>query len=121
MKKLLRSIIGMGLSLLLLSWAFPGIAVSNGVTVVLAAIVLAVLSLTVQPLLKVLFLPVNILTLGIFGWVINVFILWLATALVPGFQIGQLVIMGVTFGPFWSFVIVSLAITTLNNWLVNLL
>jgi putative membrane protein len=52
-----------------------------------AAIVLGLVNLTVRPLVKLLTLPLNVLTLGLFGWVIAALMLWLTSALVPGFVV----------------------------------
>ena len=55
----------------------------------LAGIAIAILNLTLRPLLKMLFLPINLITLGIFGWMLDLFVLYVALWLVPGFQVGQ--------------------------------
>jgi putative membrane protein len=52
-----------------------------------AAIVLGLVNLTIRPLLRLLTLPLNVLTLGLFGWVISALMLWLVSALVPGFVV----------------------------------
>lgn len=52
-----------------------------------AALVLGLVNVLVRPILALLTLPLTILTLGIFGWVLSALMLWLVSALVPGFVV----------------------------------
>jgi putative membrane protein len=54
---------------------------------VLAALVLGILNAFVRPMLLLLTLPINILSLGFFTLVINAFLLYVVAGLVPGFEI----------------------------------
>ena len=83
---------------LFLQWAISAIAIGiaaylvpgASVTVwgaVILAVVLGALNLLVRPLLILLTLPITILTLGLFTFVINAFLVWLASLVVPGFSI----------------------------------
>lgn len=56
----------------------------------LSALVLTVFSIFLKPLLKILLLPINFLTLGLLRWIINVLGLFLATYLVSSFRISSL-------------------------------
>ena len=73
--------------LLLVAHLIQGIRVTGFGVALIAALVLGLLNALVKPLLFILTLPLNVLTLGLFTFVINAFILWLAAALVPGFAI----------------------------------
>jgi len=53
----------------------------------LSALVLTVFAKFLRPLLKILFLPINLLTLGLLRWVINVIGLYLTSFLIASFQI----------------------------------
>lgn len=117
MKTLTRSIILTIVSILLLSWFLPGVNVSNTVTLILAGLVLAILNATVRPFLKIIFLPINVITLGIFGWVINALVLFITTWLVPGFSIGPVVLLGMTLSPFWSLIAVSFGLSIISSFL----
>ena len=75
------------LVLLLVAHLIQGIRVTGFGVALIAALVLGLLNALVKPLLFILTLPLNVLTLGLFTFVINAFILWLAAALVPGFAI----------------------------------
>lgn len=57
------------------------------IQVVVVAIVFGLLNAFLKPLLQILALPVTILTLGIFYFVINVFIVYLTSYLVPSFTV----------------------------------
>ena len=75
------------LTLLVLSHLGFGIA-SHGIwPAVWAAVVLGVVNLLVRPLLRLLTLPLTCLTLGLFGWIVSALMLWLTSALVPGFVV----------------------------------
>jgi putative membrane protein len=66
---------------------YLGIAtVSSFGTAIVVAIVLGLLNISVKPVLKLLSLPITIVTLGLFLLVINVIIIWMVDALVPGFR-----------------------------------
>lgn len=71
----------------LVSAIIPGMAIYNFVAALLATFVLSVINLTIKPLISFLSLPINILTLGLFSFVINAFMLSLAAWVVPGFEI----------------------------------
>ena len=53
----------------------------------LAGLVLALINAVVRPVLKIITLPLTLLTLGLFLFVLNAFCLWLTSALVPGFDV----------------------------------
>jgi putative membrane protein len=57
----------------------------SGATI--AAVVLGALNLFIRPILIILTLPINIITLGLFSLVINAVLVLLASALVPGFVV----------------------------------
>ena len=65
----------------------PGIDAESWRSIILAAVALAVLNIFIKPVLIILTLPVNILTLGLFTVVVNGFLLWLVSAVVDGFEV----------------------------------
>lgn len=103
------------ISLTVLAWLLPSVSYLNITTLVIASVVLTVLNEIVRPALKILFLPINVITLGIFSWFINVIILWLLIAIVPGFHIDQINAFGIHFGWFTSLLIVSLLISLIRS------
>jgi putative membrane protein len=64
----------------------PGVSVTLG-GALLAAVVLALLSLFIKPLLDLVTLPINVVTLGLFSFVINAVLILAASAIVPGFSV----------------------------------
>jgi len=107
---MIRSILITAITLAILAWALPSISYVNVVALILASIVLTLLQRVIKPILKILFLPINIVTLGLFSVVINVFILWLATFLVPGLEIQPMTIGGLALGEFGSLLVISFVI-----------
>jgi len=75
------------LTLLVLAEVVPGIVVSGVGVAFVAALVLGLLNAAVRPIILVLTLPVTILTLGLFLFVINTVFFALAAWLVPGFTV----------------------------------
>jgi putative membrane protein len=69
------------------AYLIPGVAISGAGAAILTAIVLGLINALIKPILIVLTLPVNILTLGLFTLVINALLIMLASAIVPGFQV----------------------------------
>lgn len=79
------------LALLGTAYLVPGIKIESFTTALLAAVVLGVLNTFLKPILLLLTLPVNLLTFGLFSWVISAFVLWFAGKLVPGFEVSGFV------------------------------
>ena len=113
--KLLKPIIVSVVTIFILAFALPTVQYSDWITLVLAAFVLTLLQKVVRPILKLLFLPINIVTLGFFSIVINVALLWLATYLVPGFSIEATTIAGVELNQFFTLVVISFLISFLQT------
>lgn len=91
------------------SWLLEGIHVSGFAPAILAAALLGILNAVFRPILLLLTLPVNILTLGLFTFVINALMLLIVSALIDGF-----VVVG-----FWTAVLGALIIGAVS-WLLNL-
>jgi putative membrane protein len=64
-----------------------GIRVSSTTTLLLAALVLAIINAAVKPVMVILTLPLTIVTLGLFLLVLNAVCLWLVTVIVPGVEV----------------------------------
>ncbi len=87
MSQILTQWIVSALTLLVAAYFVPGFKLVGFVPALIAALVVGVLNATLWWVLLVLTLPLNILTLGLFTFVINAIILKFAAALVPGFEI----------------------------------
>jgi|SRR5690242_10988801 putative membrane protein len=65
----------------------PGVRVSSTNTLLLAALVLGLINALIRPILFIITLPITILTLGLFYFVVNGLAFALAAAVVPGFTV----------------------------------
>ncbi len=74
-------------SLLAVSALFAGIEVTNLYIAIIAAIILGIINVTLKPILVILTLPINLLTLGLFTFVINGFFFWFVSSFVQGFEV----------------------------------
>lgn len=113
--KLLKPIVRTSIVLALLT-LLPHVTASSIVSLLLAAVVFEILFSVVKPILKLLFLPINIVTLGLFSALLNIFLLWLVTFLVPGFHIGDLVLFGIQLNQFWSLVATAFVISIMQSF-----
>ncbi|MDE2398877.1 MAG: phage holin family protein, partial [Burkholderiales bacterium] len=74
-------------ALLLVARLYPGVAVASFGSALIAAFVLGLLNTLVRPLLVLLTLPVTLLTLGLFLFVINALMFWTAGSVLAGFHV----------------------------------
>jgi putative membrane protein len=74
-------------ALLLVAHLYAGVQVANFGAAMIAALVLGLLNTLVRPLLVLLTLPVTLLTLGLFLFVINALMFWAAASLLSGFNV----------------------------------
>jgi len=98
-------------AVLVIAHFLPGVSVVNFTNAVIVAIVLALLRVTIKPLLIILTLPVTIVTLGLFLLVINALIILLADNLIDGFHVTG----------FWVALIFSLILSIFESILYSLL
>jgi putative membrane protein len=73
--------------LYLLALVVPGMQLASFSTALVVALVLGLVNLLLRPLLLILTLPANIVTLGLFTFVVNGFCLWLVSEAVSGFKL----------------------------------
>jgi putative membrane protein len=100
------------LALMAAAYLVKGIDVAGPGSLILAAALLGILNALVRPILILLTLPINLITLGLFTLVINGFMLWMVSLLVKGFFLHG-------FGPaFWGALIISL-VSWFLNWLIH--
>jgi putative membrane protein len=76
------------LALLALPYLVPSVQVESFATALVAALVLALVNALIRPLLVVLTLPVTVLTLGLFVFVINALLFWFVASFIKGFSVG---------------------------------
>ena len=75
------------LALLAVAYLVPGIHVSSFMSALIAAAVIGLANILIKPILLILTLPVTIITLGLFIFVINGLLFWLAGYLLQGFDV----------------------------------
>ncbi len=83
---LIRWLVNAG-ALWLIAYAIEGIEVSGPLAAIVAAAVLGIINAILRPIFILLTLPINILTLGLFTFILNGFMLYLAGTLVRGFEV----------------------------------
>jgi len=86
MKMLVRWFL-LAAALLLVAHLYPGVSVQSFASAMIAALVLGLFNAVLRPLLVVLTLPVTLLTLGLFLFVINALMFWSAASLLEGFGV----------------------------------
>ena len=96
------------LAILVAAYVIEGIQVSGFLSAFFAAAVLGILNAFFRPILILLTLPINILSLGLFTFVINALLLMMASGVISGFHVRG----------FWSAILGSLIIS-LVNWFLS--
>lgn len=81
--------IGNALVLMIIAYVVPGVQVASFFTALIVALVLALVNAVIKPLIIILTLPINILTLGLFTLIINGFLFWFVSSVVKGFTISN--------------------------------
>lgn len=77
------------LSVIITAYIVPGVTISNVWAAFVAALVIGLVNALIRPLIILLTLPVNIVTLGLFTLVINGLMFWLASSIVKGFDVAN--------------------------------
>jgi putative membrane protein len=95
-------------SIIAASYLLEGIHISGFFSAFFAAAALGILNALFRPILLILTLPINVLTLGLFTFIINALMLKMASGIIPGFEVHG----------FWTAVIGSLIISIIS-WLLN--
>jgi len=114
---MLRPFARTAITLFILSWFFPIISVANWSALIIASVILTILYGLIGPILKLLLLPINVISLGLFSLAINIGLLWLTTYLVPGFQIQAVILFGIHFSVLATLVLVSFLISSIQSLL----
>lgn len=96
------------LALIAVAYLMPSITVSSFTSAVIAALILGLVNAIIRPVLVLLTLPVTVLTLGLWIFVINGLLFWFVGSFVPGF-----VVHG-----FWAGVIGSI-LFSIVSWLLS--
>jgi len=98
-------------ALLVVAYILPGIVVASFWSAMWAALVLGLINMLVKPLFVLLTLPITIVTVGLFLFVINALMFWLAGSILKGFQVNG----------FWWAVGGALLYSLISGFLTNLI
>ena len=98
-------------ALLLVAYLYPGVQLEGLGPALIAALVLGLVNAVIRPILVILTLPVTLLTLGLFLFVVNALCFWLVASLVHGFAVAG----------FWAALLGSILyslVTLVTSWIL---
>ena len=97
-------------ALILVAYLLPGVNIASFTAALVAALVLGLVNTVIRPILVLLTLPVTILTLGLFIFVINGLLFWFVGSFIQGFQVA---------GFWWG--VLGAIVYSLISWLLTAL
>ncbi len=100
----------MTLSVIVSAYFIPGVRVNGFFPALWVALFLGVVNVALKPILILITLPINILTLGLFTFVINACLILLASSVVKGFDVTG----------FWTAMLFSVVLSIINYLLAHL-
>jgi putative membrane protein len=109
MRLLLKWLI-MAASIIIAAYFIPGVRVGSFLSALWVALFLGIVNLLIRPILIIITLPINILTLGLFTFVINAALILLASSVIKGFEVAG----------FWWALLYSIVLSVVNS-LLNLI
>jgi putative membrane protein len=120
MKHIFRSILVYSVAIAVTSLFLPGIDYGNRIsTLLLTAVVMGISNTFIRPILNLILLPINIITLGLVGLLMNAIILFIVTLLVPDFNI---IPFSITLGSnpiylslIWSYLVSATILSFISN------
>lgn len=99
-----------GFAVFVTAYFLEGVHLDNFLTAIVVSVVLGIVNTVVKPILSLLTLPLNILTLGLFNFVLNGLMILLVSKIVPGFSVVNI----------WWAILFSLVLS-LVNWFLHLI
>lgn len=108
--KLILHLLISGFAVFVASYILPGIKVDGFVTALIVAVVLGVINTFIKPIIVLLTLPINLITLGLFTIIINGALVLLTSAIVKGFFVENFL---------WA-ILFSLLVSVLSSFLNKL-
>ncbi len=132
MKTILRAIFLNLITLYIVALFLPGLIITPQVlTYLSASVVWTILNKIVKPVIKLLLLPINLITLGLFSWVVNVITLFMLKYFIKGVAIQAFTFVGLTYQGFvipemhfsllFAYIITSLVLSVVHSLLIWLL
>ena len=108
MKNKIISWLAATLAVIISAYILPGVAISSFFAAFVTAVALGIINVFIKPILVILTLPLNVLTLGLFTFIINALLIMLTGIIVPGFEVAS----------FWWALLFGL-ILSLVNFVLN--
>lgn len=132
MKSFFRSSLLTCFSLFLVAQFQLGLTVPSQIlNLIWSGILIHLLNLLVKPVIKLLLLPLNLITLGLFSWLANVLVLLIAVNLIPGLSVNAFTLSSINYAGFitpllsvnrfFALIIISLFLSLIYNFLDRLL
>jgi putative membrane protein len=97
-----------GLAIIIAAWLLPGIHITGTIPALVAGVILGFVNAIVRPVIFFLTLPLTLLTLGLFIFVVNAICFGLTAWLVPGFSVD---------GFWWA--LVGALLVSVVSWILN--
>ncbi len=133
MRTIIRTIVFYSFALFALTQILSGVRITGGIqTYLLGGISLSVIFLLIKPVINILTLPLNLVTLGAFSFITNVIILYILTLFVPQIKITAFVFPGFSYLGFvipktsanilFAYIVSGLALSaiiTFLSWLIK--
>ena len=101
----------MAVSIVVAAYVIPGVTLASFWTAVWVALFLGIVNVLIKPILILVTLPINILTLGLFTFVINAVLILLASSIIKGFHVSG----------FWVAMLFSIILSIVNYMLSHIL
>lgn len=131
MKTLLKKYIFLIVALWVVQTIIPGFSITGGlISYLLIALSLALVNTFIKPLLKIIFLPINMMTLGLFTVVINAFLLYATALFFPEMSfaswtlnstnISGVQVPTIEFGIIATYVVTALTLSLVSTFLYKL-
>ncbi len=95
------------LTIFVTAYILPGVRIDGFLSALAVAVVLGVINLLIKPIILLLTLPITVVTLGLFTFVINALLILLASAIVPGFTVDT----------FWWALLFSIVLSLINSFI----
>ncbi len=105
--KLILKILAAAIAVFVAAYILPGVSVDTYVTALIVAVVLGVLNAFIRPIIVFLTLPITVVTLGLFYFVINAALVYVTDHFVPGFSVE----------PLWMTLVFAIVVSVINSFL----
>lgn len=101
------------LGLFVIANVVPGISVAGFYPALIASLILGLLNVLIRPILIILTLPITLVTLGLFAFVINALLFWFVASFIDGFAVNGFL------SALMGSLLLSLVSTVGNRWIIS--